>query len=64
MNKNDIIAEYIKERYPELLNTTDFALYKFSCACRKIVDGLKEAFGNIDFSELLDQLKESDSVDK
>ena len=50
MNKNDIIAEYIKERYPELLNTTDFALYKFSCACRKIVDGLKEAFGNIDFS--------------
>ena len=60
MNENDIIAKYIKEKYPELLNTTDFALYKFSCACIKVVDEFKKAFGNINFSKLLGQLKESD----
>ena len=64
MNENDIIAEYIKEKYPELLNTTDFALYKFYCACRKVVDELKKTFRNIDFSKLLCQLKESDNIDK
>lgn len=30
MNDDKMIADYIKERMPEILNTYDFAIYKFS----------------------------------
>ena len=29
MSKNDIIAEYVKQNYPEILTTTDFAIFSF-----------------------------------
>lgn len=64
MSENDMIAEYVKYRFTELLNTTDFALYKVSYACRNLVNGFVEIFNNIDFNKLAEQLKESDSIDK
>ena len=39
-NDNEIIAAYVKERYPEMLRTTDFALYKMGARCRAFVDAL------------------------
>lgn len=32
MSKNDIIAEYVKQNYPEILTTTDFAIFNLSMA--------------------------------
>lgn len=28
MTENDIIAMYVKERYPELINTVDFSMFR------------------------------------
>ena len=58
MSENEIIAQYVKERFPELLNSTDFVLYKLGLSFRKIVDDFKEAVKNIDFSKIGEQLKE------
>ena len=29
MSKNHIIEEYVKQNYPEILTTTDFAIFSF-----------------------------------
>ena len=28
MNENDIIAMYVKEKYPELINTVDYSMFR------------------------------------
>lgn len=60
MSENDIIAEYVRKRYPELLNTADFVFFKCSCAIRKIINDFKESLKNIDFSELAEQIKDGE----
>lgn len=35
MNENDIIAEYVKERFPEILETFDFAAYRLGVSWKK-----------------------------
>ena len=52
MSENDLIAEYVKEHYPELLGTTDFALYKFSKAVLEVRDKIIEAVKKVDFCKL------------
>ena len=49
---NDVIAEYVKERCPELIETTDFKLYSLGMACKRTEDNFKEAIKK-DFSQLL-----------
>lgn len=62
MSENDIIAEYVKENYPEILNTTDFALYRLSVALRKFIDDFKKAVSNISIKEFYESMnKESES---
>ena len=46
MSENDVIAEYIKERYPWILDTINFAVYRFKKQCETMVDELKESFRN------------------
>ena len=60
MSENDIIAQYVREKYPEILTSVDFELYKFSLAWRNMVNDLKEAFKNIDFSKLAKQVNGSE----
>lgn len=60
MSENDIIAQYVREKYPEILTSVDFGLYKFSLACRNMANDLKEAFKNIDFSKLAKQVNGSE----
>lgn len=57
MSENDLIAKYIKERFPEILNTYDFALYKFSYVCKDVVNSFENTFKNIDFNKISEQLK-------
>ena len=42
MSENDIIAEYIKEHYPELLATFSFAAYKLGRRARELAENLIE----------------------
>lgn len=46
MSENDVIAEYVKERYPWILDTIDFAIYKLKMQWKPMVDELKESFRN------------------
>ena len=40
MNENDLIAEYVKERHPEILKTTDFAFFKLGKRLSKLGEDL------------------------
>ena len=47
MTENDYIAEYVKERCPELLNTMDFSLWRFRKASEEAMDVLCDRLSNI-----------------
>lgn len=47
MTENDYIAEYVKERCPELLNTVDFSLWKFRRALNEAIDELCDHLSNL-----------------
>lgn len=47
MTENDYIAEYVKERCPELLNTMDFSLWKFRKASDEATDELCNHLSNL-----------------
>ena len=51
-NENDLIAEFVKEKYPELLTTLDFAIFRISKVCQQIANDIFDSFKNIDISEL------------
>lgn len=57
MTRNDIIAEYIKQNYPEILATTDFAIFQFRIACISFSDAVRKSIRSVDFSKLKETLK-------
>ena len=69
MSENDVIAEYVKERYPWILGTIDFAEYKLKMKWKTMVDELKEFFRNDgdrlkDIAKRLGDVKEVDGNEK
>lgn len=52
MSENDIIAEYIRERHPHMLNSVDFVIYKMEFMWRNIAETIIETVKNIDFTVL------------
>lgn len=44
--RNDIIADYVREKYPSILTTVDFALYSFGASLREFGSVCKEALTN------------------
>ena len=52
MEENDVIAEYIKAKYPELLTSIDFAFFKIGMICRGFVNAVTESFKDIDFETI------------
>ena len=56
MNNNDLIAEYVKEKYPEILTTCDFAVFQLKAAVaelgKNIGNGIKEIVDSIDWKQL------------
>lgn len=47
MNENDLIAEYIKKRYPEILQTMDFAVFKLGKAISKVITDCFDPIKNL-----------------
>ena len=41
MSENDVIAEYVKEQYPWILDTTDFVAYKLKMQWKRWLMKLK-----------------------
>ena len=44
--RNDILAEYVRSRYPEIEKTSDFAAYSAGVALKEFGRSIKEAFGD------------------
>lgn len=42
MSEEEIIAKYVMEKYPEILNTIDYASYRASIKFKEMMDGFKE----------------------
>ena len=47
MNENDLIAEYVKENYPELLQTMDFAVFKLGKTISKVISDCFDPIKNL-----------------
>ncbi len=43
MSENDVIAEYVKERYPGMLDTIDFDIYKLKMQWKPMANEIKES---------------------
>ena len=56
MNENDLIAEYVREKYPEMLESVDFAVFRLIKAWGKMVNDFSETLKNIDFSKLTEAI--------
>jgi len=50
MSENDIIAEYVKREFPEILKTFSFASFRLRIACRNFADSCIEAIKKFDSS--------------
>ena len=46
MSENDIIAEYVKERYPWILDTIDFVVYKLKMKCKTMINNFIDVYRN------------------
>lgn len=57
MTENDIIAEYVKRKHPEILTSIDFAAFHLGMACSIFSDSLRAKLKRIDFSRLKEALK-------
>jgi hypothetical protein len=44
MRENDIIAEYVKSKFPDILSTADFVLFKLGKTLRSVVQSSYEAY--------------------
>ena len=42
--RNDILAEYVRSRYPEIEKTFDFAVYSIDVTLREFGRHIKEVF--------------------
>lgn len=64
MRENDLIAEYVKENYPEILTTFDFACFKLRVTCQEFGKAIAEEIKKIDFSGLNKALREAGEAAK
>lgn len=61
-SENDYIAEFVKERYPEILDTFEYASYRLNVACCELRDcvaeGIVEVFSKAPtLMELIEERK-------
>ena len=57
MSENDIIAEYVKSRFPNMLATADFGLYKMGVKIHETLNGISEGIKSIDWNGLKERLE-------
>jgi len=58
MNENEIIAKYVKSKFPNILSTADFALYRLGYRLQEIASGVVESAMQIDWNAVLEKLNE------
>lgn len=58
MNENDLIAEYVKEHYPEILQTIHFVFFKLGKELNECVKPITDIFKKITLLEI-EELKET-----
>lgn len=61
--RNDILAEYVRKKYPEIERTLDFAVYSISESLKGLGVALKEAMSKdqtVEISDFSDKQHESD----
>lgn len=51
MTENDYIAEYVKEKMPEITHTLDFAMWKFGRTLKNFAEGISKIFKKGDKDE-------------
>lgn len=64
MSENDIIAEYVKSRFPSLLATVDFGLYKMGVGIGETLNGMSKCLQNIDLKALKERLQSVNEQEK
>ena len=52
MSENDYIAEFIKDKYPEIIQSADFALWKIGKILDDSISKFVENFRKINFTGL------------
>lgn len=57
MNENDIIAEYVKSKFPNILSTADFALFKLGKTLSRFVQSAYEPVAEL-YTEYEKAMKE------
>lgn len=57
MSENDIIAEYVKAKYPQILKSYDFITWKISIRIREATKKFVDAIKDIDSTELKNLLE-------
>lgn len=60
--RNDILAEYVRSRYPEIEKTFDFTTYSIGVALKEFGRGIKEAFEGT--GKEVDDVCDSESEDR
>lgn len=60
--RNDILAEYVRSRYPEIEKTFDFAAYSAGVVLKEFGRCIKEAFGGA--GKEVDDVCDSESEDR
>ena len=58
MSENDIIAAYVRNKYPELIKGADFQLFKLGFVIKEAFDSVKRSMENIDFTKLAELANE------
>lgn len=62
MNQNDWIAEYVKEKHPEILTTVDFFIYRTAAAMRDFTNAVVDGIKDIDFEALAKIINEIHTI--
>lgn len=61
--RNDILAEYVRKKYPEIERTLDFAVYSISESLKGLGVDLKEAMSKAQTVEIPDYSDEQHESD-
>lgn len=61
--RNDILAEYVRKKYPEIERTFDFAVYSISESLKGLGVALKEAMSKAQTVEIPDYSDEQHESD-
>lgn len=63
MSENDYIAEYVKEKRPEIIGTIDFVVWKIGKVLSNTVEAVTEAIMGIPAEEIANYINDQEGED-